>query len=65
MTKLVRSVRSAAIASCTSTSVRVSTELVASSRISSAGSARKARAIVISCRSPAETFAPSSSMTVS
>ena len=49
----VRSVRSAAIACCSSSSVRVSTELVASSRISSAGSARNARAMVTSCRSPA------------
>ena len=65
ITKLVRSLRSAAIARCTSTSVRVSTELVASSRISSDGSARNARAIVISCFSPAETFEPSSSITVS
>ena len=65
ITKLVRSERSAAIACCTSTSVRVSTELVASSRISSAGSARNARAIVISCFSPALTLLPSSSMTVS
>ncbi len=37
ITKLVRFSRSAAIARCTSTSVRVSTELVASSRISSDG----------------------------
>ena len=65
MTKLVRSARSAAIACCTSTSVRVSTELVASSRISSDGSARNARAIVISCFSPALTLPPSSSITVS
>ena len=65
MTKLVRSVRSAAIACCTSTSVRVSTELVASSRISSDGSARNARAMVISCFSPALTLLPSSSITVS
>ena len=65
ITKLVRSVRSAAIACCTSTSVRVSTELVASSRISSDGSARNARAIVISCFSPALTLPPSSSITVS
>ena len=57
MTKLVRSLRSAAIACWTSTSVRVSTELVASSRISSDGSARNARAIVISCFSPALTVA--------
>ena len=65
MTKLVRSERSAAIARCTSTSVRVSTELVASSRISNAGSARKARAMVINCFSPALTLLPSSSITVS
>ncbi len=65
MTKLVRSERSAAIARCTSTSVRVSTELVASSRISSDGSARNARAMVISCFSPALTLLPSSSITVS
>ena len=65
MTKLVRSVRSAAIACWSRTSVRVSTELVASSRISSEGSARKARAIVISCFSPALTLLPSSSITVS
>ena len=65
MTKLVRSSRSAAIASWTSSSVRVSTELVASSRIRSDGSARKARAIVINCFSPALMLLPSSSMTVS
>ena len=65
MTKLVRSGRSAAIACCTSTSVRVSTELVASSRIRIDGSARNARAMVISCFSPALTLAPSSSITVS
>ena len=65
MTKLVRSVRRAAMARCTSTSVRVSTELVASSRISRDGSARKARAIVSSCFSPALMLLPSSSMTVS
>ena len=58
-------VRSAAIACWTSTSVRVSTEVVASSRISSAGSARNARAMVMSCFSPALTLPPSSSMTVS
>jgi hypothetical protein len=39
-----------------STSVRVSTELVASSRMRMAGSARNARAIVSSCFSPAETL---------
>ena len=48
-----------------STSVRVSTELVASSRIRMAGSARNARAIVSSCFSPALRLVPSSSMTVS
>ena len=65
MTKLVRSERSAAMARWTSTSVRVSTELVASSKINSAGSARKARAMVISCFSPALMLLPSSSITVS
>ena len=45
ITKLVRSVRSAAMAFCTSSSVRVSTELVASSRISSEGLRTSARAI--------------------
>ena len=43
----------------------VSTDEVASSRISSAGSVRKARAMVTSCRSPAERFEPSSSIQVS
>ena len=65
MTKLVRSARSAAMACWTSSSVRVSTEVVASSRMSSAGSATNARAIVTSCFSPAETFDASSSSTVS
>jgi len=65
ITKLVRSVRSAAIACCTSTSVLVSTEEVASSRISSDGSARNALAMVISCFSPALTLLPSKLMTVS
>ena len=65
MTNEVRSLRSAAIASCTSTSVRVSTDEVASSRMSSAGCAKNARAIVMSWRSPADTFAPSSSIRVS
>ena len=48
------------MACCTSSSVRVSTELVASSRISSCGRARKARAMVINCFSPALMFTPSS-----
>lgn len=65
ITKLVRPVRSWAIACWMRTSVRVSTELVASSRTRIAGSARKARAMVISCFSPTETLPPSSSMTVS
>ncbi len=65
MTKLVRPWRSWLMARWISTSVRVSTELVASSRIRMAGRARNARAIVMSCRSPALTLAPSSSSTVS
>jgi len=65
MMKLVRSERSAAIAFCTITSVRVSTDDVASSRISSDGWDRNARAMVTSCRSPALMLLPSSSMTVS
>ena len=48
-----------------STSVRVSTELVASSRMRMVGSARNARAIVSSCFSPWLTVRPSSSMIVS
>ena len=65
MTKLVRPDRSEVIARWISTSVRVSTELVASSRIRIIGSDRNARAIVISCFSPADRLEPSSSMTVS
>jgi len=53
------------MASWISTSVRVSTELVASSRIRISGSARNARAIVRSCFSPAETAEASSSSRVS
>ncbi len=60
MMKLVRSLRSSVIACCTSSSVLVSTELVASSRISSCGRARNARAIVINCFSPALMLEPSS-----
>ena len=60
MMKLVRSRRSSAVASWISSSVRVSTELVASSRISSRGWARIALAMVISCFSPALTLPPSS-----
>ena len=65
MTKLVRSARSAFIASWISTSVRVSTELVASSRMRIAGCDRKARAMVSSCFCPALMLSPSSSITVS
>ena len=65
MMKLVRPWRSAFMACWTSSSVRVSTLLVASSRMSTAGLATKARAIVSSWRSPAEMFAASSSRTVS
>ena len=65
ITKLVRCERSAAMACWISTSVRVSTELVASSRMRMAGSARNARAMVSSCFSPALRLVPSSSSTVS
>jgi len=65
MTKEVRLERSAFIACCTMTSVRVSTDDVASSKISNAGWDRNARAIVISWRSPAETDPPSWSTSVS
>ncbi len=65
MTKLVRPLRSELMARWMSTSVRVSTELVASSRIRMAGSERNARAMVSSCFSPALTLDASSSMTVS
>ena len=65
MTKLVRFARSAVIACCTSSSVRVSTALVASSRISSDGWAMNARAMVISCFCPALRLPASSSITVS
>ena len=45
--------------SCTSFSVRVSMEEVASSRISTGGSATAARAMASSCRWPWERLAPS------
>ena len=54
MMKLVRFCISESIAFWISTSVRVSTELVASSRIRILGSARKARAMVSSCFWPCE-----------
>jgi hypothetical protein len=62
ITKLVRCDRSAAMACWISTSVRVSTDDVASSRMRIVGSARNARAMVSSCFSPALTDASSSSM---
>ncbi len=65
MTNDVRPCASCAIPFWISTSVRVSTELVASSSTRITGSDRNARAIVISCFSPALTPAPSSSITVS
>ena len=65
ITKLVRLTRSAFIASWICTSVRVSTELVASSRMRMAGSARNARAIVSSCFWPALMLSPSSLISVS
>ncbi len=65
MTNEVRPCASRAMACWISTSVRVSTELVASSRTRITGSERKARAMVTSCFSPALTPLPSSSRTVS
>ena len=65
MTKLVRPSRRRPIAFWMRASVRVSTELVASSRMRIDGSEMNARAMVSSCFSPAETFVPSSLMTVS
>ena len=65
MTKLVRPRRSRAIASWMRTSVRVSTLLVASSRMRMAGLARKARAMVSNCFCPEEMLAASSSRIVS
>lgn len=65
ITNDVRPCASFAIAFWISTSVRVSTELVASSSTRITGSDRNARAIVISCFSPALTPDPSSSITVS
>ncbi len=65
MTNDVRPSASLAIAFWISTSVRVSTELVASSSTRIVGSDRNARAMVMSCFSPALTPVPSSSITVS
>ena len=65
MTKAVRPSMSRDMARRMRTSVRVSTDEVASSRMRMGGSARKARAMVSSCFSPAETLVASSSRTVS
>src|SRR5690242_3373405 len=60
MMKLVRSRRNSPMARWINSSVRVSTELVASSRTSSCGRASTARAMVISCFSPALMLPPPS-----
>ena len=65
MTNDVWSERGALIAFCTSTSVRVFTDDVASSRISTYGRAQNFRAMASNCFSSAETLPPSSSSTVS
>jgi hypothetical protein len=65
MTNDVRPWASFAIAFWIRTSVRVSTDEVASSSTRITGSDRNARAMVMSCFSPALTPLPSSSMTVS
>ena len=65
MTKLVRPLISAFIALPISTSVRVSTLEVASSRIRIGGLHRKTRAMVSSWRCPAERLAASLSSMVS
>ena len=59
MTNTVRPAIRRSMPSCTMRSVRVSMELVASSRISTGGSATAARAMASSCRWPCERFAPS------
>ncbi len=58
MTNTVRPAIRRSMPSCTMRSVRVSMELVASSRISTGGSATAARAMASSCRWPCERFAP-------
>ena len=58
MTKAVRPFIRASMPSCTSASVRVSMEEVASSRIMTGGSATAARAMAISCRWPWDRLAP-------
>ena len=60
MIKLVRPCIRLSMARWMSTSVRVSTELVASSRISTLESARMARAMVSSCFCPWDTLELSS-----
>ena len=58
ITNTVRPFISASMPFCTWASVRVSMELVASSRIITGGSATAARAMEISCLCPCERFAP-------
>ena len=65
ITKLVRWSASRFMASWICTSVRVSTELVASSRMRIDGSGRKARAMVSSCFWPALMLSASSLIRVS
>ena len=65
ITKVVRPAISRSIPCCTSASVRVSMEEVASSRISTGGSATAARAMAKSCLCPWLRLAPSPVSTVS
>ena len=65
MTKTVRPSISWSIPFSIRASVRVSMELVASSRISTGGSATAARAMASSCRWPWDRLAPSEVMRVS
>ena len=58
MTNTVRPVISASMPRCTMASVRVSMELVASSRIITGGSATAARAMASSCLWPWDRLAP-------
>ena len=59
ITNTVRPAMSASMPRSISASVRVSTLLVASSRMRTGGSATAARAMAMSCRWPAERLAPS------
>ena len=64
MTNTVRPAMSRSMPCSMSFSVRVSMELVASSRISTGGLAQAARAMFKSCRSPWLRFPPSPERTV-